>query len=317
MHVAANCIDLVSQIYGHLKGFIGPDNRVSADFELSRYVYDEKRLNEMVESPCSTLLLLDVLMQGLNSEGPLAWKPRRPIFIGPSRLAREGEVDRHLFYFDKGTPGIQLRFDREREKLKRLAEKLVLAAAYTDQVRDEWLSYQSMIQEHLPSVAGRGMELSLLIDEVGRLAEEVDYIEAPNSVPKATFAASGFSASSAVYPHRHPVRGQLRATVGRGLRAGGRLRPNRPHRGRLRLSAWQVSLGIGGAIILAAIVTAALQFVGGRSEPTGPEGLAGPVGQVSEGQLSEQGESRDADAADDSRSGVAQERAALGESRPD
>jgi hypothetical protein len=317
MHVAANCIDLVSQIYGHLKSFVGPDNRVSPDFKLGSYAYDEKGLNDKLQSPCSTLLLLDVLMQGLKSEGSLTWKPRRPIFIEPSRLAGEGEIDRHSFYFDKGTPGTQLRFDRERERLKSLAERLVLATGFADQVRDEWLSYQSMIQEHLPSVADRGVELSHLIDDVERLAQEVDYIDASNSGPKAAYAASGLSASSAIHPHRPGVPGQSRAAAGRGFRAGVPRRPNRPHRRRFPPAARRVSLGIGGAIILAAIVTAALQFVGGRSESDGTEGLAGPVDESSRGQLSEPAESAEADTADESRSGVAQERAALGQSRPD
>lgn len=255
--VAANCIDLVSQIVGHLKSQLGPDNSVGRNFRLADYTYNGDLSESVIARPCSPLLLLDVLMQGLNGQGALAWKGRRPIFIDSARLTREEEIDKLLFYFGKGTPGAQLRLERDREKLKRLTRQLAHAASYADQVQDEWLSYQSLMQQRLPAMAARGTELRDLIDEVERLTESVDGIggsrgtAAPRSAGPPQPAPAG-----AVYPG--PWMKRPRIVTGRAHRFPAGSRHDRRSRRTLRRKFRPLAVGIGAALLLTTI--AALTF---------------------------------------------------------
>jgi hypothetical protein len=238
-------------------------------------------------------LLLDVLMQGLDAQGSLSWKGRKPIFIDTARLTRDGEIDKHLFYFGKGTPGLRLRLERDREKLKRLTRQLAHAASYADEVQDEWLSYQALMRERLPAMAARGTELRDLIEEVEGLTESVDCIEGSPRDAAPAFAAPPrpAGAGAVVYPGfggqgRPRVAEQGRRAPSGTRRAQVRGRRDRRLRGGLPGLSRPVALGVGAAVLLAALVALVVGFLGDRLGARGPEttasavegaaGLAGP-----------------------------------------
>jgi hypothetical protein len=283
-HQASSCIDLVAQICGHLKGLVGPDNRVAPGFELTDYAFGGQRLEDLIDDGCSPLLQLDVLLQAINAAGSLSFKPSRPIFLEPAPRAEAGEIDRRLFYFDSGAAGSKLELDREREKLKRLTEKLVVAASYADQVQDEWLAYQAMIEEHLPSVATRGSELRVLIDEAERLAGSLDKIGA-TAVDVPAVKAAGRAASGRADPYVGAVPQRYRSAGTLAHRAERRRGSHGPRRSNPAPS-FRVAVGVGGAVVLAVAVIVAVQlFVfGPESAPGGSEvradsaaGLASPA----------------------------------------
>jgi hypothetical protein len=307
LHVAANCMDLVSQVVGHLKGLLGPDNSVGRDFRLGAYTFNGDLSASVIESRCSPLLLLDVLMQGLNAQGSLSWKARKPIFIDSARLTRADEIDKHLFYFGKETPAVQLRLERDREKLQHLTRQLARAASYADQVQDEWLSYQSLMQERLPAMAARGTELRDLIEDVEQLAESIDRIDGSRgaarpkvaALPQAAAApaqgAAAFSRGAAGFPQGgaaftegavasakaaacpqpagsgavYPGPHRPRDGNGRTRRyAGGGRHDRRLHKAR-RWRFRPIALGIGAAILLTALAAAVgLWFLGDPFDPT-------------------------------------------------
>lgn len=302
LHVAANCMDLVAQVVGHLKSLLGPGNSVDRNFRLANYAYNGDLSESAIEARCSPLLLLDVLLQGLNGQGSLSWKGRKPIFLDAARLARDEDVDKHLFYFGKGTPAVQLKLERDREKLKDLTRQLALVASYADQVQDEWLSYQAAMQERLPAMASRGTELRDLIEEVERLTETADRIEAsPRGAARAfaafpsTFAAAppptGAYPQAAAYPPSaavsrqaaapgpvHPAPGPHgpRAARGRMYRFPSRGRHDRRVQ-KARRFRW-IALGIGAALLVSALVAAVtLRFVGDPFERQGAETVASPL----------------------------------------
>jgi hypothetical protein len=352
-HEAASCIDVVAQICGHLKGLVGPDNRVAPGFELTEYVFGGQRLGEPIDQGCSPLLQLDVLLQAINGAGPLSLKPGRRVFLEPAPLAAAGEVDPRLFYFDSGAAASLLELEREREKLKRLTEKLVVAASYADQVQDEWMSYQALIEEHLPSVATRGSELRMLIDEVERLTGSLDRIDA-TAVKAPAVEATGREASGGAHPWIGAVPPRYRNAGTQTAQARRAERRRRSHG--LRRSnpgpSFRVAVGVGGAVVLAVSVTLAVRLLvfGPESAPGGsdvPANSAAGFSSPAEGVTwpVEEAMDSDEDAADpvagaavaaqeaaataegagppaatpaeDARSDVVRERAALGQRTPE
>ena len=166
LHVAANCIDRVSEIFGRLSGFLGPDDRFASDFKLGGLTYGLADTAALLESRCSPLVLLDVLMQGMKGHGRLRWKPGRPIFIGPGTFGDDAERDAHLHYFKSGAAGAITRFDQERERIAQSTQRLLAAADRADRLQQEWLAYESAIAERLPSLTNGGAELRSLIEEL-------------------------------------------------------------------------------------------------------------------------------------------------------
>ncbi|MBN1237227.1 MAG: hypothetical protein JXB36_01935 [Gammaproteobacteria bacterium] len=280
-HEAASCIDVVAQICGQLRGLVGADNRVAPEFELTQYAFGRQRPEGLLDDGCSPLLQLDVLLQALHAEGPSSFRPGRPIFLGPAARAGAGETDRRLFYFASGTAGSQLQLEREREKLKRLTEKLVIAVSHADQVQDEWLSYQAMISEYLPAVATRGSELRMLIDEVERLSGALDEIGATAAGAPAGEAARR-AASSGVRPYVGPVPTRYRSAGAPARRAERGRRSRFPSQGLLGRNSrprLRIAVGVGGAVAVAAAVTLAVQLLSSRPESApGEDSAAGPAG---------------------------------------
>jgi hypothetical protein len=322
LHVGANCMDLVSQVVGHLKSTLGPDNSFDRNFRLADYAYNGDLSESAILSRCSPLLALDVLMQGLNAQGSLPWRGRRPIFIDAARLTREEEIDKHLFYFGKGTPAVQLRLERDREKLKRLARQLAHAASYADQVQDEWLSYQSDMQERLPAMAARGTELRDLIDEVEYLTESVDGIGASGAAAAPAFGAAPQPASAdAIYPGPGMQRPRGAAVHAHRFQTGARY--DRRSRRRFRSKFRTIAIGIGAAVVITGLVALTLGIVGGQFAPDESVTAAPPAEHLPPGDLasppSDQESTSTPPATDGiaaAPSSVAQERAALGQSRP-
>lgn len=317
MHAAANCLRLVSNVYEHLISFIGPDSRFEKDFRLGDYSYRDGRIEDLVESDCSPLLLLDVLMQGLNAEGAAGWKPGQRIVFDHAAVRKDREPDRHLRYFNKGTSGTRLRLDREKERIQRLKQKLAVAASQIDQVHDEWLSYQSVMNEHLPGVVRRGTELRDLIEEIEQLNEATSSISVPN--PKRP--------SSRVKAHRNSVpeashsrikRAGTAAHEGRfpslsSRRSSGHTRRRRHEFGGGR----RIAAVAAGLLIFVAGTIFAVQFMFGRPVSDGAVGAQSPPAEASEGQAVDPQRSAEVGAEHDdrvegARSDVAEERAALG-----
>lgn len=330
MHVAASCIDLASQIFGHLTAFLRPDDRFASEFKLGNYGHGGGAIADLIDAKCSPLLLLDVLMQGMKGQGALGWKPGRPIFIDPAKLDDDGQLDSHLLYFKSGASGSLLRFDRERDRIGRLTQQLLAAADCADRIQEEWLSYQSLINERLPSTVKRGTDLRNLIEELEQLSEAADSI--PVARPRYMLS------KRADMPHiaeqrigdaeRAPAEPASIASVRKRYASpapfGRRHHHSERRHRRFRLSLPHTML-IGGAVALATITIFALQFFLDLDDSPPESAVAEPlapaespaVPRAEQSAPLEAGDVRDENATALPPRDVARERAALGSSTPE
>src|SRR5688500_15930736 len=72
LHTVANCVDIVSEIYGGIRSALSPERSFPAGYRLSDYEYRGTPLTERLAHQSSPLLLADVLLQALNNEGVFA-----------------------------------------------------------------------------------------------------------------------------------------------------------------------------------------------------------------------------------------------------
>ena len=72
---------------------------------------------ERFEQECSTHILTDLLLQGINEEGRLNWRGKQ-ISIVPSKLGHDGTIDKYRLYSAVGEQIPQINFDRDRKNIR-------------------------------------------------------------------------------------------------------------------------------------------------------------------------------------------------------
>jgi hypothetical protein len=135
------------------------------------------------------------------------------------------------------------------------------------------------MQERLPAMAARGTELRDLVDEVERLTASVDGIEPRAGVSARTVSAAPPPAAGAVYPG--PWTQRPRLPNGRGHRSPGRPRHGRRWQGPFRGNARPIAAGIGATVLLTALAALSWVLIHDRLNPPESAALASPAERVS------------------------------------
>src|SRR5262245_16781806 len=67
----ANCLNVVSELYGRVLSALTAERAFPAGFRLAEFAHLGSDLDDRAADPCSPLLVADVVLQALNVEGPI------------------------------------------------------------------------------------------------------------------------------------------------------------------------------------------------------------------------------------------------------
>src|SRR5687767_6482804 len=77
----ANCIDVVSELYGRVSSALTTERAFPPGFRLADFTQVGSPLDERTAYPCSPLLVADVVLQALNGEGPIDWPKTKEVLL--------------------------------------------------------------------------------------------------------------------------------------------------------------------------------------------------------------------------------------------
>jgi hypothetical protein len=170
MHVVANCIDIVSEIYGNVTGLLDADRRFAPGYRLSQYVYSGVPLDERLEHQCSPLLLADLIMQGLGAEGAVEWQQGKPLSFSPAELLA-ADVRRYQRYTTEGALGSLLSLDERRAEIEATMRQTVAAAGLANELHTEWQSFRQSLDEGVARLAAKASAFRAFTGDMERVAE--------------------------------------------------------------------------------------------------------------------------------------------------
>jgi hypothetical protein len=170
MHTVANCIDVVSEIYGQMTALLSADRKFPVGFKLAQYRYSGTPLEERLEHQCSPLILADILMQGLNSEGSIDWHRSRSFSLDPAEMLAT-DVQRYRLYTAERALGEVLSMDERRAQIDVGVEQTLAAASLANELRTEWAALHELLAGGLGRLVDKASEFQQLGDEIERVAE--------------------------------------------------------------------------------------------------------------------------------------------------
>jgi hypothetical protein len=165
-HTIANCLDVVSEIYGGLCSSLTADRSFPVGFRLANLGLVGTPLEERVEYRFSPLLLADAVLQALNGEGPIDWSQNKQLLLAPGELTA-ADVSRYQFYSRQGSLGSVASIDDERARLQEAAQRTATATRLLLELQHEWAT----LQQHMQAAAGRVSEKRQALQQ---LAEDVE-----------------------------------------------------------------------------------------------------------------------------------------------
>ncbi len=271
MHALANCVDIVSEVFGGIRSALGPERSFRAGYRLSDYEYRGAPLEERLCYQSSPLLLADVLMQAVNNEGVFAEAEAgaRQLTLAPEEVMA-GDVSRYQLYSARGALESLRSMERDRSQLIEMTRYATSAATTVDDLQAEWASLQEAIGSGAARVLAKGEALRKLAADLERAVD--DHL-ALNSDSQAEHRIDGVAplatsrrpvaASAAVSSHG-------RIASPRDLRAGASQARRRARRNdAVAVPRWAAMLGYG----LVGVAVAGLLFVSVRDLLPGDESV--------------------------------------------
>lgn len=245
MHAVANCVDIVSEIFGGVRGSLSAERAFPAGYRLSDYEYRGAPLDERLAHQSSPLLLADVLLQALNGEGLFAAAGAKQLVLSPEEVIAT-DLDRYQLYSAAGALGSLRSLERDRTELVELTKQAAAAAATIDELQDEWASWQQAIGDGAARVLVKGQALRGLADDLERAVEQHLSL-----VPRAHGVQRGDDAAQATSERRPAPSTAGIALQGRSsaprrdLRAGAVHARRRVRRDGAGVPRWAAVLGYG------------------------------------------------------------------------
>jgi hypothetical protein len=104
LHTVANCVDVVSELYGRVSGALTPERSFPVGFRLADLAHTGSPLDERTAYQCSPVLVADVVLQALNGEGSIDWANSRQLLLAPGEMLA-ADVSRYQLYSRQGLLG--------------------------------------------------------------------------------------------------------------------------------------------------------------------------------------------------------------------
>lgn len=257
MHTVANCIDIVSEVYGNVTALLKADRTFPPGYRLAHYAYSGAPLDERLEHQCSPLLLADVMMQGLSSEGAIDWHAAKPFSVAPAELLA-ADIRRYQLYTAQGALGSLVSLDERRAEVDESVRQTVAAAGVANQLQAEWSSFIKLLDGGIDGLAEKVSAFRRVTDDMERAAERNQKLRASPLAAGSPFADAGAEADPLrsrrpAGTHEWPVREQTPVRTGRTHKsARRRVGPARGVFGlRLRPETWAYALaGAAAAVAL-------------------------------------------------------------------
>jgi hypothetical protein len=304
MHSLANCVDIVSEIYGAVRGVLSSERSFPVGYRLSDFEYRGTPLEERLAHQSSPLLLADVLMQAMNGEGVFAGADAKQLTLASEEVIA-ADVSRYQLYSAQGALEPLLSIERDRSQLLEMSKYAAAAAAALDELHHEWSALQQALGNGAARVLGKSEALHKLAGDMERAVEEhLSLTDSPRD-----FRVDGPTALATQERHA-PSNARLSlqarsSSAARAMRASvvdARRRARRNEA--IGLPRWVAVLGYG----LVGAAVALLLFVSVRDMLPARQSVLveSPVALPADGLGSEDG-----DAAQPQANDVAKERAAL------
>ena len=147
-HTVANCVDVVSELYGRVSSALTPERSFPVGFRLADLAYTGSPLHERTAYQCSPLLVADVVLQALNEEGSIDWANTRQLLLAPAEMLA-ADISRYQLYSRQGLLGSLASLDLERAEVQQLARETNAAVEGLADVRQEWATLQAAAERLL------------------------------------------------------------------------------------------------------------------------------------------------------------------------
>ena len=183
MHTVANCIDIVSEVYGNVTALLNADRTFPPGYRLAHYTYSGTPLDERLEHQCSPLLLADVMMQGLCSEGAIDWHAAKPFSVAPAELLA-ADIRRYQLYTAQGFWGRSCPLDERRAEVDESVRQTVAAAGVANELQAEWASFIKLLDGGIDGLAEKASAFRRVTDDMERVAERNQTLRASPRPPR-------------------------------------------------------------------------------------------------------------------------------------
>src|SRR5690349_6310331 len=97
LNAIANCLDLIAELSGRVASALTAQRSFPAGFRLGQLALAGAALDESAAYQCSPLLVVDVVAQALNGEGPLDWAKAKEVVLAPAEMTLV-DVNRYQLY---------------------------------------------------------------------------------------------------------------------------------------------------------------------------------------------------------------------------
>jgi hypothetical protein len=257
-HTVANCVDVVSELYGRVSSALTPERSFPVGFRLADLAHTGAPLDERTAYQCSPLLVADVVLQAVNAEGSIDWANTRQLLLAPAEMLA-ADIARYQLYSRQGSLGSVASLDLQRAEVQQLARATSTAAEGLADVRQEWAALQSAA-ERLLSKMDALKRLTTEIDDSVKRNLSLGAEDAPAGGADGNGSASAADAGRAAYErsyHKSAV-GSAAVPFGSRARSGQqrvRARGAREQRHWVRGSRW-----VSASVM---VVVGALLAVGG------------------------------------------------------
>ncbi len=277
MHALANCVDIVSEIFGGVRSALRLDRSFPVGYRLSHYEYRGAPLEDRVAHQSSPLLLADVLMQAVNNEGVFAGAAAKPLTLAPEEVIAS-DVSRYQLYSADGALQSLRSMERDRSQLLEMTRYATSAAATVNDLHGEWASLQEAVGGAAARVLAKSEALRKLAGDLERAVDDHLSLGPDPHRDRGADTALSMAVARRALPATAGRAIPGRAASPRDLRASaahGRRRARRNDA--VAVPRWAAMLGYG----LVGVAIAALLFISVRDMLPAPESV------VAESPLSE------------------------------
>jgi hypothetical protein len=258
-HTVANCVDVVSELYGRVSSALTPERSFPVGFRFTDLAQAASALDERTAHHCSPLLVADVVLQALNGEGSIDWANTRQLLLAPGEVLA-ADISRYQLYSRQGVLGSLASLDLERAEVRQLARQTSAAAEALADVRQEWATLQAAGERLL---AKMDTLKSLTTDIEGSVTRDLSLDATETSNGRAAVkdgAPTMVQTGRAAYDRYYPKSAAGNAALRFGSRAPAgqrRARSSREQRHWVRRPRWvsaSIAVVIGGALAVLGFV---------------------------------------------------------------